>query len=259
MTANPSDRILIALDYDNADDAVWLARALIGKVGGVKVGLELVNAAGFDIFDRLRDAGIERIFYDAKFHDIPNTVAGAVRAAAKRGVWMINVHASGGGAMLRAARDAAASADSPPLLIAVTVLTSIDAVTLSHDLRVSGTVADHVKHLARLTQASGLDGVVASPHEVTAIRDACGAEFLTVIPGVRSAGGATHDQARIATPAATIAAGADFLVIGRAITEASDPVQAAEAIAAEIASVAPPISDQSPSRIVQTDAGSSGH
>ena len=230
-----SSRVLIALDFDNADAAVACARSLSGHVGGVKVGLELVNAAGFDIFDRLHDAGIDRIFYDAKFHDIPNTVAGAVRAAARRGVWMINVHASGGGAMLRAAREAAAQAETRPLLIAVTVLTSIDSVALSHDLRVPGTITAHVEHLARMAQTCGLDGVVASPHEVSAIRAACGPDFLTVIPGVRLAGAAAHDQARVATPGETIAAGADYLVVGRAITGAPDPVAAAESINDEVA------------------------
>ncbi len=230
----PHERILVALDYDNAEDAVRLTRALAGKVGGVKVGLELVNASGFDIFSRLTDAGATRIFYDAKFHDIPNTVAGAVRAAAKRGVWMVNVHAGGGSAMLNAATDAAHSGDHVPLLIGVTVLTSIDEATLNADLRVPGTVAAQVTHLATLCQNAGLDGVVASPLELAAIRAACGPDFLTVIPGVRPAGSATHDQARVATPGAAVASGATYLVVGRAITGAVDPVGAAEAIAREI-------------------------
>jgi orotidine-5'-phosphate decarboxylase len=234
-TARASEKILVALDFDNAEDALVMARAVAGWVGGVKVGLELVNAAGFDIFDRLTDAGVGRIFYDAKFHDIPNTVAGAVRAAACRGVWMVNVHASGGSAMLRAAREAAHTVDTPPLLIGVTVLTSIDEATLNNDLRVAGSVAAQVEHLARTAQAAGLDGVVASPHEIAAIRAACGSEFVTVIPGVRPAGADTHDQARVATPGAAVADGAHYLVVGRAITRAADPAQAADAIAAEIA------------------------
>lgn len=233
----PHERILIALDYDNADDAISMTRSLAGKVGGVKVGLELVNSAGFDIFARLTDAGATRIFYDAKFHDIPNTVAGAVRAAAKRGVWMVNVHAGGGSAMLRAATDAAHSGDHAPLLIGVTVLTSLDQAGLNTDLRVPGTVAEHVTHFATLCQAAGLDGVVASPLELPMIRTACGGDFITVIPGIRPAGAATHDQARVAAPGATVRAGATYLVVGRAITGASDPVGAAEAIAQEINSV----------------------
>lgn len=233
-TILPHERILVALDYDNAEDAVRLSRSLAGKVGGVKVGLELVNSAGFDIFTRLMDAGATRIFYDAKFHDIPNTVAGAIRAATKRGVWMVNVHAGGGSAMLKAATDAAHSGDQVPLLIGVTVLTSLDQSALNTDLRVPGTVAEHVTHLATMCQAAGLDGVVASPLELAAIRQACGSDFVTVIPGVRPAGTATHDQARVATPGATVSAGATYLVVGRAITGASDPVAAADAIALEI-------------------------
>ena len=231
MINEPKDRILVALDYDNATDAVALAQKLSGTIGGVKVGLELVNAVGFDIFDKLRDAGIERIFYDAKFHDIPNTVAGAVRAAAKRGVWMVNVHTSGGKAMMEAATEAAHSVENPPLLIGVTVLTSLDQLTLSSELRVTGSVSKHVTHLAELAKASGLDGVVSSPLELTDIRAACGDDFITVIPGIRPAGVGAQDQKRVATPASAVAAGAHYLVVGRAITGASDPRAAAEAIA----------------------------
>jgi orotidine-5'-phosphate decarboxylase len=253
QTNSSHERILVALDYDNADDAVNLATRLAGKVGGFKVGLELVNAAGFDIFSRLADAGIDRIFYDAKFHDIPNTVAGAVRAAAKRGVWMVNVHAGGGGAMLRAAHEAAQTVERPPLLIAVTVLTSIDSIALSHDLRILGSVEDQVIHWAELAQKSGLDGVVASPQEIKAIRAACGSGLLTVIPGVRPAGTAAHDQARIATPGAAIRDGASYLVVGRAITGAADPVAAAEAIAAEVAEAAIETGSDHTVAAVQTD------
>lgn len=235
-----SDRLLIALDFDNAETPLRLARSLAGRVGGFKVGLELVNAAGTDIFERLRDAGAERIFYDAKFHDIPNTVAGAVRAAARRGVWMVNVHASGGAAMLRAAAEAAregsgqAGRSQPPLVIGVTVLTSIAQDVLNNDLRVGGTVEEQAVHLATLCREAGLDGVVASAHEAPAIKRACGQDFLTVIPGVRPAGAATHDQARVATPAEAVRLGADYLVIGRAVTRADDPAAAVAAIAEEI-------------------------
>ena len=135
------ERILIALDVDSADAAVALARKVAGTVGGLKVGLELINAAGFDIISRLQDAGVDKIFYDAKFHDIPNTVHGAVAAAVKRNVWMVNVHAQGGSAMLRAAADAAHAAANPPLLIGVTVLTSLSQEALNNDLRVAGTVS----------------------------------------------------------------------------------------------------------------------
>ncbi|MBB6051389.1 orotidine-5'-phosphate decarboxylase [Armatimonas rosea] len=238
MINEPKDRVLVALDFDTADDALALAQQLAGKVGGVKVGLELVNAAGFDIFARLQDAGIDRIFYDAKFHDIPNTVAGAIRAATKRGVWMVNVHTSGGKAMMEAARDAAhATSETPPLLIGVTVLTSIDQLTLASDLRVTGPVSKHVSHLAALAQEAGLDGVVSSPLELDAIRATCGPDFVTVIPGIRPAGVGAQDQKRIATPATAVAAGAHYLVVGRAITAAADPVAATDAIVAEIAAI----------------------
>ncbi|GAB4451910.1 MAG: orotidine-5'-phosphate decarboxylase [Armatimonadaceae bacterium] len=233
---NPKDRILVALDVDNLEDALQLTRQLTGKVGGFKVGLELVNAAGFDVFTRLQDAGAERIFYDAKFHDIPNTVAGAIRAVAKRGVWMVNVHASGGAAMLEAACEAAQAGENPPLLIAVTVLTSIDQETLNQNLRIPGTVAEQVAHLARLSEQAGMDGVVASPQEVELIYRTCSPNFVTVIPGIRPAGTAAHDQKRVATPKTAMDAGATYLVVGRAITRAADPAQAAEQIAAELES-----------------------
>lgn len=231
---NPTDNpILIALDFDNAEAALRLAAQVAPYVGGVKVGLELVNAAGFDIFQRLQDAGATRIFYDAKFHDIPNTVAGAVRSATRRGVWMVNVHASGGEAMLCAARDAAHSVgSSAPLLIGVTVLTSIDDPALNA-VGVTGSVAEQVERLARLSQTAGLNGVVASPQEVEMIRRTCGEDFITVIPGVRPGGADAQDQKRIATPGAAIEAGAHYLVVGRAITAAADPRAAAEAIAQE--------------------------
>ncbi len=236
---NPSERILVALDVDNLPDAVSLVRRLAGQVGGFKVGLELVNAADADLWARLREAGADRIFYDAKFHDIPSTVAGAIRAAARRGVWMVNVHAWGGVAMLRAAREAAREgadrAGVPaPLLIGVTVLTSIDQATLNEELRVPDAVDKQVTHLARFCQAAGLAGVVASPREVGAVRRACGPDFLTVIPGVRPAGAPSHDQVRTATPGEAVRAGAHYLVVGRVITGAPDPAAAARAVAGEI-------------------------
>lgn len=235
----PRERILVALDVDDVQEAVALTRRLQGRVGGFKVGLELVNAAGFDVFDRLTDAGAERIFYDAKFHDIPNTVLGAVRAAAKRGVWMVNVHAFGGAAMLAAARDAASEAQRPPLLIGVTILTSISERVFREELRCTGTIAEQVSHLARLCQSTGLDGVVCSPHEVATIRQICGEGFATVVPGVRPSGVASHDQARVATPADAVRAGARYLVVGRAITAAADPAAAADDIASQIEEVSP--------------------
>ncbi len=241
---NPNSKILVALDTDTADKAVALARALQHEVGGFKVGLELVNAVGFDIFDKLHaEIGAAKIFYDCKFHDIPTTVAGACRAAAGRGVWMLNVHASGGSAMLRAAVQAAKEGAeavncAKPLVIAVTVLTSLDESILREEVGVGRTVAEQVVALARLAQDSGCDGVVASPQEIAVIRDACGAEFLIVTPGVRPAGGELGDQKRVMTPAEAVRAGADYLVVGRPLTAASDPIAAAHAINDEIGNIA---------------------
>jgi orotidine-5'-phosphate decarboxylase len=180
------------------------------------------------------------IFLDLKYHDIPNTVACAVRAAARLpGVRMMNMHTLGGVEMMRAARKALAGVENPPLLLGVTLLTSHDAGTL-REIGVSGSPSTRVLHLARLAKSAGLDGVVASAHEVAAIRRACGANFRIVVPGVRPAGSAKNDQSRIATPADAIRAGADFLVIGRPITAAADPRAAAARIAAEVASVLEP-------------------
>ena len=237
---HPTSPILLPLDTDTADKALALAALLREEVAGFKVGLELINAAGFGLLDQLHVvAGPDvRIFYDCKFHDIPNTVAGASRAAARRGVWMFNVHASGGAAMMRAAVQAAAegaqaAGQAKPLVIAVTVLTSIDAATLRDELGVQGDLAAHVVQLARLAQDSGCDGVVASPHEIAAIRAACGPDFQLVIPGVRPAGADVGDQKRVMTPGEAVRAGADFLVVGRPITAAPDPVAAARRINAE--------------------------
>jgi orotidine-5'-phosphate decarboxylase len=236
----PREKVLVALYVDSADAALKLVRTLNGHVGAFKVGLELFNAEGPDIFGRLREAGADRIFYDAKFHDIPNTVAGAVRSAARYGLWMLNVHASGGAAVLRAACEASMQSDSPPLLIGVTVITSMDQYTLNHELRVEGTIATHATHLARLCHGEGLDGVVTSQHEVRTIADTCGPEFITVVPGIRPAGTSFHDQRRVGTPTDAIQAGAHYLVIGRAITQADDPAAAAEGIVSEVAAAMNP-------------------
>lgn len=229
-------KIIIPLDVDTPKKAVELVEALRDEVGAFKVGLELVNSAGLGIFDKIRDAGAEKIFYDCKFHDIPNTVAGASRAAAKIDVWMFNVHCSGGFAMMKAAKDAAVETAerlgvTPALVIGVTVLTSIDQDTLNNELRVPGTVADHVVSLAKLAKEAGLDGVVASPHEIEAIRAACGPDFLIVTPGVRPPGGDLGDQKRVMTPAEAVRRGADYLVIGRPITKAPEPKTAAREMA----------------------------
>ncbi len=238
-------KILLPLDFPSADTALAMAAQTQNDVAGFKVGLELVNAAGFDIFARLQDqAGpAAKIFYDCKFHDIPNTVAGAVRAAARRGVWMLNVHAGGGSEMMRAAcRAAAEGADAAtvprPLVIAVTVLTSTSAHVLQTELGVAQPLEQHVVHLARMAQDSGCDGVVASPLEIAAIRAACGPSFLVVTPGVRPAGADAGDQKRIMTPGEAVRAGADYLVVGRPITAAPDPAAAARAINRETGNLA---------------------
>lgn len=233
------DRIIVALDVDTEEKAIKLVEKLAGEVGAFKVGLELFNVAGPGIFDKLKAAGAENIFYDAKFHDIPNTVAGAVRAATRLSLWMLNVHCTGGKEMMKAAAQAAKDEASklgidPPKLIGVTVLTSIDPMILTDELRVASGLIDLVVHLAKLAKSSGLDGVVASPNEVQYIREACGPDFLIVTPGVRPAGTDIGDQKRVMTPAEASRAGASYLVIGRPITRADDSIQAARAIAAEL-------------------------
>lgn len=230
-----TDKIIIPLDVDSAEKAVELVELLKDDVGAFKVGLELVNAAGFGVFDRIRAAGAARVFYDCKLHDIPNTVAGAARAIARMGVWLFNVHCSGGLAMMKAAKEAISEASAqPPKVIGVTLLTSIDQAMLNEELGVAGEVARHVERMAVLAKEAGLDGVVASPHEIELIRRACGPDFLIVTPGVRPAGADIGDQKRVMTPKEAVQRGADYLVIGRPITKADDPRAAARAIAEDL-------------------------
>lgn len=230
------DRILVALDFPEAAPALKAAETLKGHVGGYKVGKQLFTAEGPALVRTLTSRG-DRVFLDLKFHDIPNTVAGAVRSAAQLGVWMVNVHASGGRAMMSAARDAADQAAQEgatrPLVIAVTVLTSMDGAAL-RETGVDAEPADQVARLARLAREAGLDGVVCSPQEIALVRRECGADFLIVTPGIRGAGDAKGDQVRTATPRGAIEAGADYLVIGRPITAAADPAGAASAIATSL-------------------------
>lgn len=236
MTSEARDRLFVALDTTDLERAARLARELAGRVGGLKVGKEFFTAHGPD---GLRAAvGGEPLFLDLKFHDIPNTVAGAVRAAMRLSPRILNVHASGGRAMMEAARDALREgADDagvePPWLVAVTVLTSLDDADLAA-VGQQGPAAEQVVRLARLAQDCGLDGVVCGPREIAPLRAACGPDFKLVVPGIRPAWAASGDQKRVMTPKAAVAAGADVIVVGRPITAAEDPLDAAEKIVAEL-------------------------
>ena len=231
------NRVLVALDVDTAQQAVSLADTLRGTVGGIKIGSQLFTAAGPDIVRTLVSQG-HRVFLDLKFHDIPNTVAGAIKSACGLGVWMVNVHASGGRLMMEAARraadESAAGGHSRPIVIAVTVLTSLAAGDLA-SIGLPHSPDDQVLRLAALAQASGLDGVVASPRETAAIRKACGPDFVIVTPGIRGGGAqaAPDDQQRTLSPADAVAAGSSYLVVGRPITGAKDPREAAMRIESE--------------------------
>ncbi len=231
---HPHERTFVALDTTDLARALDLANSLSGHVGGMKVGKEFFTACGPDGVRAIADCGMP-VFLDLKFHDIPNTVAGAVRAALPLQPYMVNVHASGGEAMMRAAAAAADEAgEGRPITLAVTVLTSMDESDLE-GIGVNDSVPDQVLRLASLAQYSGLDGVVCSAREVEDLREHLGKDFKLVVPGIRPKWASNDDQKRIVTPAAAIAIGADYLVIGRPITGADDPVEAADKIAAEIA------------------------
>lgn len=219
-----SSPIVVALDYPSSAQALAMAQQLDPAQCRVKVGKELFTSAGPQVVEALHNQGFE-VFLDLKFHDIPNTCAKACAAAAELGVWMVNVHASGGRRMMEAARNEIDKASHQPLLIGVTVLTSMEQADLA-ELGLNVSPIEQVERLAKLTQSSGLDGVVCSAKEVELIRNACGKDFLTVTPGIRPAGSEQGDQRRVLTPAQAQAAGVDYMVIGRPITQAANPALA---------------------------------
>jgi orotidine-5'-phosphate decarboxylase len=232
------NQLLVALDVDTIDSARALADRLRDVAGGYKIGSRLFTSSGPRFVEELASRG-DRVFLDLKFHDIPNTVAGAVAAATRLGVWMVNVHAAGGGDMMRAAK-AAASEEAArrglaaPLVIAVTVLTSVDQRGLE-ETGFIGAVAVQVERLAALTQNCGLDGVVASPQEIELVRRRCGSQFAVVTPGIRGADDEKGDQSRTMTAVEALAAGASYIVVGRPIIAAADPRAAANRIVEDCA------------------------
>ena len=232
----PDPRIIVALDYPEAAPALDLVARLEPALCRLKVGKELFTAAGPQLVEQLVQRGFE-VFLDLKFHDIPNTVAQACKAASALGVWMVNVHALGGRRMMEAAREAVAQAAKPPKLIAVTVLTSMAQEDLA-ELGIAATPAELVLRLATLARDSGLDGAVCSAQEAALLRRACGSEFCLVTPGIRPADATADDQSRIMTPRAALKAGSSYLVIGRPITRAADPLLALQEISQQIGGMA---------------------
>lgn len=226
-------RVIVALDYADARSALAFVGRLEPAMCRLKVGKELFTAAGPELVKTLVQRGYA-VFLDLKYHDIPNTVASACRAAAALGVWMINVHGLGGRAMMQAAREALAREKQPPRLVAVTVLTSMTAEDLV-ELGITGGPMEVVKRLARLAQSCGLDGVVCSAREAALLRHECGADFCLVTPGIRPAPDGQDDQQRVMTPRAAVDNGADYLVIGRPVTHAPDPLAVLREINREIA------------------------
>jgi orotidine-5'-phosphate decarboxylase len=251
QTMQAKDRIIVALDVDEAREAMSLVGQLAAHVGAFKVGMQLYNSVGPDIVRRIHDLG-GRVFADLKLHDIPNTVAGASRVIAELGCFMYTVHAAGGSAMIRAAADAVRDRQhessqsgalgghvQAPIMLAVTVLTSIDQHQLEQELLIAGkSIQEVVVHLAKMAQTSGAGGVICSPHEITAVRAACGPDFNVVTPGIRPIWHGSDDQKRITTPADAVKLGADYIVIGRPIVRAPHPASAAIRIADEIQDIA---------------------
>jgi len=237
MTISPEQRIYVALDTTDLRRGLELARSLKGLVGGMKIGKEFYTALGPEGARQILAEGMP-VFLDLKFHDIPNTVAGAVRAAMPMAPTILDIHAAGGRAMMEAARDAAAEEAERlgvhrPLVLAVTVLTSLDGDDLK-DIGVGGESVDQVKRLASLAQESGMDGVVCSAAEIEPLRAECEPDFKLLTPGIRPTWAAAGDQKRVVTPADAVACGSDYLVIGRPITGADDPAEAARKIGDEL-------------------------
>lgn len=227
----PQEKIIAALDVPSREKALELARKLSGRIGAVKVGLELIMAEGPQVAQQITlETGL-KVFLDPKLKDIPNTVAGAVRAAKKHGVWMLNVHTLGGEDMMRTAKEAATN---DVLVIGVTILTSLDEAAMQKMHHTSETLAEAVLRLALSAKDCGLDGVVCSAQEAQAIRKNCGDDFLIITPGIRPKGADVGDQKRVATPSDAIRFGANYMVIGRPITGAAAPAEAAKLIADEI-------------------------
>ena len=250
-SASPADRLLVALDVPSLDEADKLLRHLDGIITGCKIGSQLFTAAGPAAIETARKRGF-RVFLDLKYHDIPNTVGAAVREATRLGVFMLDIHASGGLAMARAAAEAATKAAADfamprPLCLGLTVLTSLDRRALQREVGVPTSVESHVLHLAAIAHEAGLDGCVASPQEISPLRLAMGPRWVIVTPGIRFETGPrtaaapaavaprADDQVRIATPRRAFDAGADYLVVGRPVSAAKDPAAAAATIVAELA------------------------
>jgi len=235
MANNPGPRVIVALDYPDRAAAMALVERLQPGLCRLKVGKELFTRAGPQLVEELAARGFD-VFLDLKFHDIPNTVASACHAAADLGVWMLNVHALGGERMLLAAREGCSRAGHAPLLVAVTILTSMDAQDLAA-VGLAGSPEENVLRLAALAQRCGLDGVVCSSRETAVLRKRLGPDFTLVTPGIRPAGSQQDDQRRVMTPQEAISSGASYLVIGRPVTQADDPVSVLRTINSELAAL----------------------
>jgi orotidine-5'-phosphate decarboxylase len=238
MMAFFKNPLIVALDVDTMKEAEALVEQLSAYSGGFKVGMQLYNSVGPETVRRLCEKNVP-VFVDLKLHDIPNTVAGAARVLTRHGASILNVHAAGGREMMRAAveaahGEAARTASEPPLVVAVTILTSISQDAFNKEIGFPGSIRELVVKWALLAQEAGLDGVVASPLEIAPIREACGDDFVIITPGVRPAGAKADDQKRTMTPGEAVRLGATYLVVGRPVTAALDPVQVARGILEEI-------------------------